>query len=188
MDHPYRINVDGFRRRLESAQLAAERYPLRIYQGLEADLDERDLQDIPAEIADHLDYVLVSSHNPDLEISDRYLKALESAFTLELVKGYAHPFWMLDFHRYRNLIAEAVALAVSRNVAVELNFYPDSIRVNHFLIEEARRLGGTIILSTDAHHANAMHLMRFAGAFLRKSEPAEVLNFESNPLHGKGPR
>jgi histidinol phosphatase-like PHP family hydrolase len=181
-DHPYRITVDGFRRRLEAAELAAERYPLRVYQGLEADLDERGLQDIPAEIADHLDYVLVSSHNPDLEISDRYLHALEEAFALELVRGYAHPFWMLDFHRYRSLIAEAVSLAVDRNVAVELNFYPDSIRANHFLMEEVRRLGGTVILSTDAHHANAMRLMRFAGAFLRDGEPAGVVNFDSNPL------
>jgi histidinol phosphatase-like PHP family hydrolase len=181
-DHPYRITADGFRRRLEAAHRAAERHPLRIYQGLEADLDERGLQDIPAAIADHLDYVLVSSHNPDLEISDRYLHALEKAFALRLVRGYAHPFWMLDFHRYRSLISEAVALAVAHGVAVELNFYPDSIRANCFLIHEVRRLGGTVILSTDAHHVNAMNLMRFAGAFLRDSEPAEILNFDSDPF------
>jgi histidinol phosphatase-like PHP family hydrolase len=181
-DHPYRITVDGFLRRLEVSALAAERYPIRILQALEADLDGQGLQEIPEKIADRLDYILVSSHNPDLEISDKYLKALEKALTIELVRGYAHPFWMLDFHRYRSLIAEAVSLAVAHEVAVELNFYPDSIRANYFLIDEVRRLGGTIMLSTDAHHVNAMHLMRFAGAFLKERETAEVLNFKANPL------
>jgi histidinol phosphatase-like PHP family hydrolase len=183
-DHPYRITVDGFLRRLEASARAAERVPIRIFQALEVDLAEQGLQEVPAEITDRLDYILVSSHNPDLEISDKYLEALEKAFAFELVRGYAHPFWMLDFHRYRSLIAEAVSLAVAHNVAVELNFYPDSIRANYFLIEEVRRRGGTVILSTDAHHANAMHLMRFAAAFLRERETAEVLNFETNPLQG----
>jgi histidinol phosphatase-like PHP family hydrolase len=183
-DHPYRINVDRFSRRLEAARSAAERYPVRILQGIEADLYEYGLQEIPTEISDHLDYVLVSSHDLDLRISDRYLRALDKAFAWKLVVGYAHPFWMLDFRRYRNLIAEAVSVAVAHDVAVELNFYPDSIRANYFLIEEVRRLGGTIVLSTDAHHVNALPLMRFAAAFLKEQEPAEILNFKEKPLQG----
>lgn len=187
-DHPYRITVDRFLTRLEAADRAAERYPVRLLQGIEADLFEYGLQEIPVEITDHLDYVLVSSHDADLRISDKYLRALEQAFACNLVKGYAHPFWMLDFHEYRNLIAEAVALAVAHEVAVELNFYPDSIRANYFLINEVRRLGGAVILSTDAHHANAMPLMRFASGFLKEDEPAEILNFKTMPLQGAAVR
>ena len=67
-------------------------------------------------------------------------------------------------------------------MAVELNFYPDSIRANKFLIDEVHRSGGSIMLSTDAHHANALPLMRFAGAFLRENESVDVLNFSELPF------
>ena len=93
------------------------------------------VQEMPSAIVDRLDYILISSHDPELDQSDRVLRALEAAFSWDLVKGYAHPFWMLDFHNYKQFIAEAVSLAVAHDIAVELNFYPDSIRANAFLLE-----------------------------------------------------
>jgi len=73
-----------------------------------------------------------------------------------------------ELTRYIRVGAEAVAIAVAHQIAVELNFYLDAIRANEFLICEARRPGVRIILSTDAHHVNALPLMRFASAFVRK--------------------
>jgi DNA polymerase (family 10) len=182
IDQPYRLTVDRFLKRVEASKTAALGYPVRLLQAVEADLGDSGVQDIPTAIVDQLDYVMISSHNPELERSDRVLRALENAFSWSLVKGYAHPFWMLNFEDYKTFIAEAVSLAIARNVAVELNFYPDSIRANHFLIDEARRLGGSIMLSTDAHHANALPLMRFAGAFLKGRESVEILNFSEAPF------
>ncbi|MEE8592370.1 MAG: hypothetical protein V3T35_13725, partial [Spirochaetia bacterium] len=164
IDQPYRLTVDSFQRRVDASKSAALQYPVRLLQAVEADLVDSGVQEIPAAIVDQLDYVMISSHDPELELSDGILRALETAFSWSLVKGYAHPFWMLDFGRYKPFIAEAVSLAVAHDVAVELNFYPDSIRANNFLINELRRLGGSVMLSTDAHHANALELMRFAGA------------------------
>jgi DNA polymerase (family 10) len=181
-DHPYRLTVQRFQSRLDASQAAAARYPVRIRQALEADLVETGMQEIPSAIIDRLDYILISTHDPGLERSDKTLRALEAAFSLDLVKGYAHPFWMLDFHDYKQFIAEAVALAVAKDIAVELNFYPDSIRANGFLLREVRRLGGSIMLSTDAHHVNALPLMRFASAFLQGDENVDVLNFRESPF------
>jgi histidinol phosphatase-like PHP family hydrolase len=179
---PYRLTLDSFLKRVDASKSIALRYPVHLLQAVEADLVDSGVQDIPAAIVDHLDYVMISSHDPELEPSDRVLRALETAFSWSLVKGYAHPFWMLDFARYKSFMAEAVSLAISHNVAVELNFYPDSIRANSFLVSEMRRLGGSIMLSTDAHHANALPLMRFAGVFLRENETVEVLNFRELPF------
>ena len=182
INQPYRLTVDSFQRRVEASKTAALQYPVRLLQAVEADLGDSGVQDIPEAIVDRLDYVMISSHNPELERSDRVLRALETAFSWSLVKGYAHPFWMLDFEGYKPFIAEAVSLAIAHNVAVELNFYPDSIRANKFLINEVRRLGGSVMLSTDAHHANALPLMRFAGAFLKGRESIEILNFSESPF------
>ena len=182
IDQPYRLTVDSFQRRVDASKSAALQYPVRLLQAVEADLVDSGVQEIPAAIVDQLDYVMISSHDPELELSDGILRALETAFSWSLVKGYAHPFWMLDFGRYKPFIAEAVSLAVAHDVAVELNFYPDSIRANNFLINELRRLGGSVMLSTDAHHANALELMRFAGAFLKGCESVEVLNFSEPPF------
>jgi len=139
--------------------------------------------DLPDEILEGLDVVVVSVHSfMDQDVTtmtDRVLRAIAHPE----VDILAHPTGRrINRREPFALDVEAVLQAAAElSVAVELNANPDRLDLNDVHIHRAKELGVPVVLSTDAHHPKGLADMRFGVDQARRGwlEPFDVLNTRS---------
>lgn len=158
-----------------------ERIPeIAILTSAEVDILKDGDLDMPDDILEELDLVVVSVHSfMDLDrkrMTERVLRAIAHP----AVDILAHPTGRrINRREPFELDVETVLEAASEHsVAVELNANPRRLDLNDVHVHRAKELGVPVVISTDAHSPAGLDDMRFGVDQARRGwlEPADVLN------------
>lgn len=166
--------IDEVRERLEG---------IEILRSCEVDILKDGSLDLPDEILEGLDLVVVSVHSlmdqDKTSMTDRVLRALEHPD----VDILAHPTGRLINKRepYALDVEAMLEAAAEHGVAVELNANPRRLDLNDVQVYRARELGVPVVISTDAHSPRGLDHMRYGVDQARRGwlEAADVLNTRS---------
>ncbi|MDP2957101.1 MAG: DNA polymerase/3'-5' exonuclease PolX [Longimicrobiales bacterium] len=158
-----------------------ERVPgIRILRSAEVDILKDGSLDLPDDVLEELDLVVVSVHSfmdqDKATMTERVLRAVRHPE----VDILAHPTGRLLGRREPfALDVEAVlAAAADVDVAVELNANPNRLDFSDVHVRRAKELGVKVVISTDAHAPRELANMRFGVEQARRGwlEAADVLN------------
>lgn len=153
---------------------------IRVLNLLEVDILPDGILGMPDEALKLLDFTLVgihSSHGQPKEVmTKRILKALENPY----VKILTHPTGRILNERDSSKAdwEEVFKLAVLKNIALEINAFPNRLDLSDTLIRQAKALGVKFIINTDSHDISQLENMMFGVAMGRRGwlEPEDVIN------------
>jgi DNA polymerase (family 10) len=134
---------------------------LRILKGMEVDILRDGTLDLPDEMLDRLDVVVVSVHSlmqmPRAEMTRRVIRAIEH----RAVHVLGHPTGRRLGRRepYEIDLDAVFRAAAALGVAVEINSLPQRLDLNDVHVRRAKELGVTIVVDTDAHSTRALRFM-----------------------------
>lgn len=153
---------------------------ITLLRGMEVDILPDGSLDLPDEILQALDIVLVSVHSqlqmPAPQMTQRLLKALAHP----AVDVLAHPTARLINKRAPITVdLEAVFQAAKEHeVALEVNAQPDRLDLSDIHVQHARELGVKLIINSDAHSVEGLRMMRYGVDQARRGwlEKTQVVN------------
>jgi DNA polymerase (family 10) len=155
----------------------------RILKALEVDILRDGTLDMPDEVLEGLDLVVVSVHSimdmSKKEMTERILKALLNPH----VHILAHPTGRKLNRRppYAVDVELVLQAAGELGVAVELNASPRRLDLSDVHVRRAAELGVPVVINTDAHAPQHLDNMRYGVDQARRGwlERADVLNTRS---------
>lgn len=153
---------------------------IRVLNLLEVDILPDGSLGIPTEALKLLDFALAgihSSHKQPKELmTKRILKALENPY----VKVLTHPTGRVLNERDSSKVNwdEVFKFAASKNIAMEINAFPNRLDLSDTLIRQAKVLGVKFVINTDSHNLLQLENMRFGVAMGRRGwlEAEDILN------------
>jgi len=159
---------------------------VRILKGVEVDIMPDGSLDLKDDILKECEVVIASIHSrfnmEEGEMTRRVIKALKNPY----VKILAHPTGRLILERepYKLNLKEIIQAAIDHGVALEINAYPDRLDLRDVDAHLAKEMGAKLAISTDAHSAAQLELMKFGVFTARRGwvEAKEVIN--TLPLEG----
>jgi DNA polymerase (family 10) len=191
-DHSKRLTVakglDEKRLRQQMAKIDAlnTRLPgVRLLKGIEVDILEDGRLDLPDSVLKDLDLVVCSVHYKfnlsEKKQTERILRAMDNPYCHIL----AHPTGRLINQRdpYPVDLERVMQGAKERGCFLEINSQPERLDLNGEYARMAREIGVKLVISTDAHSAAGLTLMRYGVAQARRGwlTAQEVLNTRSLP-------
>jgi DNA polymerase (family 10) len=156
---------------------------IEILRSAEVDIMRDGSLDLPDDILEELDVVVVSVHSfmdmDGAEMTQRVLRAMQHP----CVDILAHPTGRIINRRepFALNMEEVLSAAAELGVAVELNANPNRLDLSDVHVRRARDLGVPVVISTDAHNPESLENMRFGVEQAQRGwlEPADVLNARS---------
>ena len=153
---------------------------IRVLKSAEVDILKDGSLDLPDEILEELDVVVVSVHSfmelDQKAMTERVLRAVEHP----LVDILAHPTGRLLNRRepFAMDVETVLTAAAEYQVAVELNANPNRLDFSDVHVYRAKELGVKVVISTDAHAPRGLENMRFGVDQARRGwlEPGDVVN------------
>jgi len=153
---------------------------IEILKSAEVDILKDGTLDLPDDILEGLDLVVVSVHSfmdqDRKTMTERVLRAIRHP----AVDILAHPTGRLLNRRepFELDVDEVLAAAAELGVAVELNANPNRLDLSDVHVQRARELGVKVVISTDAHRPEGLENIRFGVDQARRGwlEPGDVLN------------
>jgi DNA polymerase (family 10) len=154
-----------------------------ILRSVEVDILKDGSLDLPDDVLEELDVVVVSVHS----LMDQDRKTM----TERVIRAIRHPSVDILAHPTGRRInrrepfemdVEAVLeVAAAASVAVELNANPNRLDLNDVHVHRAQELGVPVVISTDAHSPRGLADMRYGVDQARRGwlEAADVLNTRS---------
>lgn len=163
---------------IDEAREAVEGFT--IFRSCEVDILRDGSLDLPDDVLEDLDLVLVSVHSymnlGKKEQTERVVKALGHP----LVDVLAHPTGRLINQRepYEIDVEDVLQAALEHDVAVELNANPNRLDLSDVHVFRARELGLKVTINTDAHSIQTLDNMRYGVDQARRAwlEKGDVLN------------
>jgi DNA polymerase (family 10) len=156
---------------------------IEILTSAEVDILEDGDLDMPDEILEELDLVVVSVHSLMDQDRRTMTKRVLRAMAHPEVDILAHPTGRrINRREPFQLDVEAVLeAAAEHSVAVELNANPRRLDLNDVHVHRAKELGVPVVVSTDAHSPVGLDDMRYGVDQARRGwlEPVDVLNTRS---------
>lgn len=154
-----------------------------ILRGCEVDILKDGTLDLPDDVLEELDWVIVSVHShmnmDEASMTRRVIQALEHP----AVTMMAHPTGRLLNRRepYAIDMEEVLAAAAEFGVAMEINAHPRRLDLNDVHAARARELGVPVVISTDAHSIPELDHMRYGVGQAQRGwlEAGDVLNTRS---------
>ncbi len=192
-DHSKAVRVAGgmdekelARHLKEIEKVDAKSTGIRLLKGVEVDIMPDGSLDLEDDILKECDLVLASVHSrfnmEEKEMTRRIIQALKNP----CVNILAHPTGRLILEReaYRVNLKEVFQAALDHGVFLEINAYPDRLDLRDVDARMAKEMGAQLAISTDAHSAAQMELMKFGVFTARRGwiEAKEVIN--TLPLEG----
>lgn len=158
---------------------------IRILRGLEVDILPAGTLDLPDEMLDALDVVVVSVHSgldmPGTRLTDRVIRAMSHP----AVDILGHPTGrMIGRRPPSDIDLDAVLRAAAElGVAVEINAQPHRLDLDADHARRARDLGVRLAVDTDAHAVDALDYMSAGLSLASRAglEPADIINTFSLP-------
>jgi DNA polymerase (family X) len=153
---------------------------IRLFRSLEIDILKDGSLDMPDDILDELDLVLVSVHSfMDMDrvaMTRRVIRAMEHP----QVDILAHPTGrILNRRRPFELdVEEVLQAAAALDVAVELNAHPKRLDLHDLHLRRAKEVGVKVAINTDAHSSRELLLMSYGVDQAGRGwlEPEDILN------------
>ncbi|NNL31068.1 MAG: DNA polymerase/3'-5' exonuclease PolX [Gemmatimonadetes bacterium] len=156
---------------------------IEILRSVEIDILKDGELDLPDEILEELDVVVVSVHS--------LMDQDEATMTKRVIKAISHPRVDILAHPTGRIInrrepfamdVDAVLTAAADlGVAVELNANPNRLDLSDVHVHRAKELGVPVVVSTDAHKPEGLDNMRHGVDQARRGwlGPSDVLNTRS---------
>jgi DNA polymerase (family 10) len=156
---------------------------IQILRSVEIDILKDGTLDMPDDILEELDLVVISVHSfmelTKREMTERVLRAMMHP----CVDILAHPTGRrINRREAFELDVEAVLEAAAElSVAVELNANPNRLDLHDVHVHRAKELGVPVVISTDAHSPRGLAHMRFGVDQARRGwlQASDVLNTKS---------
>lgn len=165
----------------EEVEKVRKRVPeVTIFTSAEVDILKDGELDMPDDILDALDLVVISVHS----LMDQDRKTM----TARVLRAMAHPSVDILAHPtgrrinrrepYELDVEAVLEAAAEHQVAVELNANPRRLDLNDVHVHRAKELGVPVVISTDAHSPAGLADMRFGVDQARRGwlEAGDVLN------------
>lgn len=158
---------------------------IEIFKSVEIDILKDGSLDMPDDVLDELDVVVISIHSfMDMDrstMTDRVLKAMAHP-TVDIL---AHPTGRRINRRepFEMDIEAVLDAAADLGVAVELNANPNRLDLKDTHVYRAKELGVPVVISTDAHSPRGLADMRFGIDQARRGwlSAKDVLNTRTLP-------
>jgi len=175
------LDAKRARKQWKEIEKVREHLPeIEVLRSAEVDILKDGTLDMPDDVLEELDLVLISIHSYfDLDkkrMTDRVLKAMSHP-TVDIL---AHPTArQINKREPVALDVEAVLEAAAElSVAVELNANPRRLDLSEAHVHRAKELGVPVVISTDAHAPAGLDDMRYGVDQARRAwlEPKDVLN------------
>ena len=175
------LDEKGLARHLkEIDKVAAQVTGVRLLKGVEVDILADGSLDLKDDILQECDVVLAAVHSrfnmEEKEMTRRIIKALKNPN----VNILAHPTGRLILEReaYKVNLKEVFQAAFDYGVVLEINAYPDRLDLRDVDARMAKEMGAKLAISTDAHSAAQLELMRFGVYTARRGwiEAKDVIN------------
>lgn len=153
---------------------------IRILVGSEVDILKDGKLDYPDEVLAQLDVVVCSIHsyfNLDrVAMTERMLAAIENPYTQII----GHPTGRLLLRRdpLDYDVEKILDACAKHGVAMECNSYPDRLDLKDVYLRMCKDQGVKVVISTDAHHARHLALIRYGVIMARRGwlEERNVIN------------
>jgi DNA polymerase (family X) len=153
---------------------------IRVLAGIECDIRPDGQMDLADDCLAQLDIVVASVHSAlhqeEAQMTDRMLRALENPW-VDIV-GHATGRILLKRAGSRVRIEALVDSAARHGVALEINSQVDRLDLSDSHARLARERGVRLVISSDAHAANALAVRRWGTVVARRAglTPDDVLN------------
>jgi DNA polymerase (family X) len=157
---------------LAEIDAAARNYDdIRVFKGAEVDILSDGSLDMPFEVLDQLDWIVVSIHagfqQSKEQITERVIRAMETGYP----NVFAHPTGRILGERagYEIDLEQVIAAAKKHNVRLELNASPYRLDLNSYWLRVARQAGVGFVISSDSHQTRGFEAMRYGIATARRA-------------------
>lgn len=161
-------------------RLAREGKGFRVLKGCEANILADGSIDIVDEVLAELDFVIAGIHShfrmPRAEMTKRILQAMHNPH----VDIISHPTGRILKRReeYEVVFDDLLKAARETGTILEINSYPERLDLGDVNILAAKQLGIKMVINTDTHNINQLHLMRFGISQARRgwAEKRDIIN------------
>ncbi len=136
---------------------------ITIMSGIEVDILSDGTLDLSDYVLEQMDVVVASVHTAfnqePQQMTDRLLRAISNSNVAIL----GHPTGRLQLRRdaYPFDFEAVLKTAAEKQVAMELNAYPDRLDLNDVHLRMARNRGVKIVINTDAHHTSHFEKIKY---------------------------
>jgi DNA polymerase (family 10) len=155
----------------EIEAVANEFDDIRVFKGAEVDILSDGSLDMPFDVLDRLDWIVISIHagfhQEKQQITDRVVRAMETGYP----NVFAHPTGRILGERppYEIDLEQVMAAAKKNDVRMELNASPYRLDLNSYWLTVARQAGVGIVISTDSHQTKGFAAMRYGMLTARRA-------------------
>ena len=163
-----------------NARLAREGKHFRVLKGCEANIMADGSIDITDEALAELDFVIAGVHSlfkqPREEMTRRILRAMHNPH----VDIIAHPTGRILKRReeYEVAVDDLLKGAQETGTILEINSYPERLDLGDVNILAAKQAGIKMVINTDTHNVDQLHLMSFGISQARRgwAEKKDIIN------------
>ena len=155
----------------EIEAIAGEYDDIRVLKGAEVDILSDGTLDMPPDVLDRLDWIVVSIHGgfqqPKQQITDRVIRAMESGYA----NVFGHPTGRILGQRagYEIDLEQVIEAARQYDVRMELNASPHRLDLNSHWLRIAKKAGVGFVISTDSHRVAGLEAMRYGISTARRA-------------------
>jgi DNA polymerase (family 10) len=153
---------------------------ITIMSGIEVDILADGSLDLSDSVLEQMDVVVASVHSAFNQEAAQMTERLLRAISNKNVSILGHPTGRLQLRRdaYPFDFEAVLKLAREKQVAMELNAYPDRLDLNDVHLRLARDRGVKIVINTDAHHTSHFEKIKYGILQARRAwlTPKDMLN------------
>ena len=174
------LSPDRLKEQIAFIHSLQNKYNLRIFAGIEADILDDGSVDAPDEVLAQLDIVVASVHSGFKQsrekITRRICRALQNPYVHIL--GHATGRLLGKRDPYEVNMGEVLRTAAAAGTALEINSSPDRLDISDQVARQAKAAGAAVAVNTDAHSQLELSNVSLGLAMARRGwlEKADVLN------------
>ena len=163
-----------------NVKLAGEKKSFRVLKGCEANIMPDGSIDIDDAALAELDYVIAGVHSNFHMSKADMTQRLQQAMANPHVDIISHPTGRILKRReeYEVDFGELLKTALETGTILEINSFPDRLDLNDVNIMAARDAGVRMVINSDAHRVNHLHLVSFGLSQARRgwAEIKDIVN------------
>ncbi len=166
------------RRKSQIEKLSTKK--VKYFIGLEADILPNGNIALPEKAIEFVDYLVISVHSVFTMKAELMTKRVLKALQYPKVKVLGHPTGRLLLKRpgFEMNWQKIFETCVQKNIALEINAWPDRLDLPDILVREAVEAGAKCIIDTDAHAIAQMDGMRYGVSVARRGwcQKSDIIN------------